>query len=103
MSYTNHIIQFGLNKFLASFLGTEKFLSGSTRSLSYTDHIIQFGLNKFLAPLAGTEKFLSGSTRSLSYIDHIIQFVLTLVLLEWDEEAHWGLCSTMPHVSAGKG
>ena len=33
----------GLNKFLASLPGTEKFLGGSTRSLAYTDHIIQFG------------------------------------------------------------
>ena len=45
----------GLNKFLAPLSGTEKFLTGSTKSLSYTDHIIQFGLNKFLALLLGTE------------------------------------------------
>ena len=25
------------------------------------------------------------------------------VLLEWDKEARWGLCATMPHVSVGKG
>ena len=62
----------GLNKFLAPLSGTEKFLSGSTRSFLYTDHIIQFGLNKFLASFSGTKKFLSGSTRSLSYTDHII-------------------------------
>ena len=37
-------IKNGLNKFLAPFPGTEKFLSGNTRSLAYTDHIIQFGL-----------------------------------------------------------
>ena len=43
----------GLNKFLASLLGSEKFLGGSTRSLTYTDHIIQFSFNKVLAPLAG--------------------------------------------------
>ena len=43
----------GLNKFLASLSGTEKFLGGSTKSLAYNDHIIQFGLNKFLAPLDG--------------------------------------------------
>ena len=42
----------GLNKFLASLPGTEKFSGGSTRSLAYTDHIIQVGLNKFLAPLS---------------------------------------------------
>ena len=45
LAYTDHIIQFGLNKFLASLLGIEKFLGGSTKSLTYTDHIIQFGLN----------------------------------------------------------
>ena len=28
---------------------------------------------------------------------------LSLVLLEWHEDAHWGLCLMMPHVSAGKG
>ena len=38
----------GLNKFLAPLQGTEKFLSGSSRSLSYTDHIIQFGLNTYM-------------------------------------------------------
>ena len=43
-AYADHIIQFGLIKFLAPLLGTEKFLSGSTRNLAYTDHIIQFGL-----------------------------------------------------------
>ena len=46
-------IKNGLNKFLAPLPGTEKFLSGSTRSLAYTDYIIQFGLNKFLASLVG--------------------------------------------------
>ena len=66
----------GLNKFLVSLPGTEKFLGGSTRSLAYTNHIIQFGLNKFLALLLGTEKFLGGSTRSLAYTNHIIQFSL---------------------------
>ena len=39
-------IKSGLNRFLASLSGTEKFLGGSTRSLAYTNHIIQFGLNK---------------------------------------------------------
>ena len=73
-SVINLYISFGLNKFLVPLPGTEKFLSGNTRSLTYTDHIIQFGLNKFLAPLLGTEKFLGGSTRSLAYTDHIIQF-----------------------------
>ena len=70
----------GLNKFLVSLSGTEKFLGGSTESLAYTDHIMQFGLNKFLASLSGTEKFLSGSTRSLAYTDHIIQFGLNKFL-----------------------
>ena len=37
----------GLNKFLTPLPGTEKFLSGSTRSLAYTGHIIQFGLNNY--------------------------------------------------------
>ena len=41
----------GLNKFLVSLSGIEKFLSGSTKSLSYTDHTIQFGLNKFFCPV----------------------------------------------------
>ena len=40
-----------LNKFLAPLPGTERFLSGSTRSLAYTDHVIQFGLSKFLVLL----------------------------------------------------
>ena len=46
-------IKNGLNKFLASLPGTEKFLSDIIRSLAYTDHIIQFGLNMFLASLPG--------------------------------------------------
>ena len=33
-------IKNGLNKFLALLSRTEKFLSGSTKSLAYTDHII---------------------------------------------------------------
>ena len=73
----------GLNKFLASLSGTEKFLGGSTRSLAYTDHVIRFGLNKFLAPLPGIEKFLGGNTRSLAYIDHIISLVFTSFWRRW--------------------
>ena len=45
-------IKNGFNKFLTPFPRTEKFLSGSTKSLAYTDHIIEFGLNKFFASLA---------------------------------------------------
>ena len=89
-------ISFGLKKFLASLPGTEKFLSGSTRSLAYIVHIIQFGLNKFLALFPGKEMInlkiniltKKGFTNlNIFLFDIIFQKIRKTVLMAIAEEA----------------